>query len=520
MIGLLRATACLVLLLVIASCAHVGEGSRDEFAVSAEEVIDAGYTRIAERYVDPIAMSDVALAGMQGLSQIDPALRVTRVRDHVVLAEDKKEVREFATPQNEDPDDWAELTTEVMEAGRAASPALRNAGPEQIYEAVFDGALSRLDRFSRYSSPAAAREERAQREGYGGIGIEIKLEGEEVRVAKVFDDSPAAQAGIRTSDAIVAMNGHPTRGTALADIVERLRGPVGSSLLLTVVSPNERTPHEVALRRAFVVPQTVSYAPHGDVAYVKVSGFNRNTTSSLADALRRESRAMGKQLRGVVIDLRGNPGGSLDQAVTVSNLFLSHGRILTTIGRHPDSKQTYDAAGEDLLNGLPIAVLVNGGSASAAEVVAAALQDQGRAIVVGTTSYGKGTVQTVYRLPNEGDMIITWSRIHAPSGYSFNRVGVIPNVCTSKVEASGPEAVAAVVESLRKGRIDTAVARAALYANQSPSEGEMRQLRASCPSKGGDREVDVEIAQKIVEDGALFAHTLAPLPSPEIAKRQ
>ena len=517
---LLRAAAPLALALVIASCAHRGEPSRDGFAVTAGEVIDAGYTRIAERYVDPVAMSDVALAGMQGITQIDPELRVTRERNHIVLAAGKGEAREFATPRNEDPDDWAELTTEVLEAGRAASPALRKAGTEQIYEVVLDGALSHLDRFSRYSNPAAAREERAQREGYGGIGIEIKLEGEGVRVESVFEDSPAALLGIHPKDAIMAIDGHLTQGLALADVVERLRGPVGSSLHLTIASPNERTPHELAVRRALIIPPTVSYQPQGDVADIKVTGFNRNTTSSLADALRRATREVGKQLRGVVIDLRGNPGGSLDQAVTVSNLFLTHGRILSTSGRHPDSKQTYDAAGDDLLHGLPIAILVNGGTASAAEIVAAALQDQGRAIVVGTTSYGKGTVQTVHRLPNDGDIFVTWSRIHAPSGYSLNRVGVIPNVCTSKVEADGPEAATAVVDAVRNGRIETAAARATIHANRSLSDSETRQLRASCPPKSGDRNADLEIAQKIIEDGALFAHALAPTPSPEIAKRQ
>lgn len=517
---LLRRAAPLALALVLASCAHRSELPRDAFAATAGEVIDAGYSHIAARYVDPVAMSDVALAGMQGISQIDPDLRVTRERNDIVLTASKGEVREFAAPRGDDPDDWAELTTEVLQAGRAASPALRHAGTEQIYEVVFDGALSRLDRFSRYSSAAAAREQRAQRDGFGGIGIEIKLEGEEVRVVTVFEDSPAAQLGVQTDDAIVAINGQPTQGMSLADVVERLRGPVGSPLRLATASPKDRAPRELTIRRALIIPPTVSYAPHGDVADIKVTSFNQSTTSSLTHALQRATREMGRQLRGVVIDLRGNPGGLLEQAVSVSDLFLNDGRILTTRGRHPDSNQTFDAAGDDLLHGLPVAVLVNSGTASAAEVVAAALQDQGRAIVVGTTSYGKGTVQTVHRLPNDGEIIITWSRIHAPSGYTLNHVGVLPNVCTSKLEGDGPEAASAVLEAVRNGRIETAAARAALHANRSPSEGETRQLRASCPPKGGDGESDLAVAQRIIEDGALFARVLAPTPSPEIAKRQ
>ena len=517
---LLRVAAPLALALVLASCAHRSELPRDAFAATAGEVIDAGYSHIAARYVDPVSMSDVALAGMQGVSQIDPDLRVARERNEIVLTASKGEAREFAAPRGDDPDDWAELTTEVLQAGRAASPALRQAGTEQIYEVVFDGALSRLDRFSRYSSAAVARDQRAQRDGFGGIGIEIKLDGEEVRVVTVFEDSPAAQLGVQANDAILAINGQPTLGMSLADVVERLRGPVGGPLRLAVASPKDRTPRELTIRRALIIPPTVSYAPHGDVADIKVTSFNQNTTSSLTHALQRATREMGKQLRGVVIDLRGNPGGLLEQAVSVSDLFLNDGLILTTSGRHPDSNQTFDVAGDDLLHGLPVAVLVNSGSASAAEVVAAALQDRGRAIVVGTTSYGKGTVQTVHRLPNDGEIVITWSRIHAPSGYGLNHVGVIPNVCTSRLEGDGPEAASAVLEAVRNGRIETAAARAALHANRSPSEGETRQLRASCPPKGGDGEVDLEVAQRIIEDGALFARVLAPAPSPEIAKRQ
>ena len=517
---LLRAATPLALAFILTSCAERNQPSGDAFATAAGEVVDAGYTHISQRYVETLSMSDVALAGMKGVSQIDPELQVTRDRNHIVLAAGKAEVREFTAPRDDDPDDWAEVTIEVLEAGRAVSPTLHDAGMERIYAVVFDGALSRLDHFSRYASAAIAREQRAQRDGFGGIGITIKLEGEEVRVVSVVEDTPAARLGIQPEDAILAINGQPTQGWALANVVERLRGPVGSTLRLTTASAKEHAPHELALRRALIIPPTVSYVPRGDVADIKLTSFNQNTTSSLAHALRRATREMGKQLRGVVIDLRGNPGGLLDQAVTVSDLFLTHGRILSTSGRHPDSNQTFDATGDDLLHGLPIALLVNGGTASAAEVVAAALQDQGRAIVVGTASYGKGTVQTVHRLPNDGEIIITWSHIHAPSGYNLNHVGVIPNVCTSKLEADTPAAAMAVVEEVRNGRVETAAARAALRANGSPSDSETRQLRASCPPKGSEGAADLEVAQKIIEDGTLFAHVLAPAPSPEIAKRQ
>jgi len=292
-----------------------------------------------------------------------------------------------------------------------------------------------------------------------------------------------------------------------------------SPLRATILGPKDRAPHDIVLSRALIVPPTVSYARLGGIAYVKITSFNSSTTTSLERVLEQASHEMGKGLRGVVIDLRDNPGGLLDQAVTVSELFLKRGRILSTSGRHPDSNQTFDADGHDLLNGLPVAILVNHGTASAAEVVAAALQDQGRAVVVGTASYGKGTVQTVHELPNSGELIITWSRIHAPSGYVLNNVGVIPNVCTSKVALEGREAVAQVIDTVRSGRLDTSAARYLLHANGRPDTLETRRLRASCPARSGEGEVDVAVAQKLIEDRSLFLRALQP-PGPEVAKRE
>ncbi|HLI14249.1 MAG TPA: S41 family peptidase [Alphaproteobacteria bacterium] len=508
----------IALLLTLSACARSGPPPQDAFVVMADEVFGAGYTHISERYVEPVSMSDVALAGMAAIDKIDDHLHVLRRGADIVLTSDGTTIRVFPAPQDEDPVAWANLTTEVLESGREASPLLRDADPERIYEVVFGGALSGLDPFSRYASAAVAREQRAQRDGFGGIGITIKLAEDQLRVESVVEDSPAAKAGIKADSAILEINGQPTTGLSLEDAVDRLRGTVGSSLSLVVAAPGDPHRREVSLRRALIVPPTVTYARYGNIAYFRISSFNQRTTSSLSHAMKQALRDMGPALRGAVLDLRGNPGGLLDQAVTVSDLFLTHGRILSTSGRHPDSNQIFDAAGTDLLHGLPVAVLVNGGTASAAEVVAAALQDEGRAIVVGSASYGKGTVQTVHRLPNDGEIIITWSRIMAPSGYGLNHLGVIPTICTSKAEADTPEAVSAVLDEVKTGRLETAAARSALRANGAPSRAEIRLLRASCPPRNGDSKVDLTVAEDLIEDGNLFAHALGPSSS-EIAKR-
>jgi carboxyl-terminal processing protease len=514
-----RAAAPLALVLALAACSLGPSASDDPFGVMAEEVIGSGYSHIAERYVEPVSIPDIALSGMEGVSHIDGKLAVARDKSRIVLTDGGAVVREFTAPQSEDPEPWADLTTHLLESARAASPAMRAADPEQIYEAVFDGALSHLDRFSRYANPVLAREQRGQRDGFGGIGITLDREANKLRVVSVVDDSPSARIGIEPQDVLVAIDGEPVGDLPLEEVVDRLRGPVDSPVHLTIARADEPQTREMLLRRALIVPPTVSYRAQGDIAYIRVSGFNQHTTTSLAAALHRAESEIGRMLHGVVIDLRGNPGGLLDQAVTVSDLFLSQGRILSTSGRHPDSNQTFDAAGSDLLHGLPVAILVNGGTASAAEVVAAALQDQGRAIVIGTTSYGKGTVQTVHRLPNDGDIIITWSRIHAPSGYTLNHVGVIPNICTSKLDAESPDSLMTVIDAVRSGRIDTVAARAALHSNRNPSGNEIRLMRMSCPPKNGDSKLDFEVARRVLEDGTLFARALQPATAPEIAKR-
>jgi carboxyl-terminal processing protease len=186
----------------------------------------------------------------------------------------------------------------------------------------------------------------------------------------------------------------------------------------------------VQITRAHVVPETVIYRKEGRIAYFRIYSFNTETTESLKRAISNARNEIGSAMEGVILDLRENPGGLLNQSVSLANIFLSEGRIVSTHGRHPESHQFFDASGNDMLQGLPVVVLIDGNSASAAEIVAAALQDNGRAVLVGSNTFGKGTVQTVLPLPNKGEITLTWARFHAPSGYTLHGLGVLPNVCT------------------------------------------------------------------------------------------
>ena len=263
-------------------------------------------------------------------------------------------------------------------------------------------------------------------------------------------------------------------------------------------------PLRIDIERAHIVPTTV-YASYRDgLVILRVTGFNKGTASDLAEELRKARVALGASIRGVVLDLRGNPGGLLKQSVKVADLFLSEGQIVSTRGRHPNSLQYFEAGGSDLAQGLPIAVLVDGKSASAAEIVAAALQDQGRAVVIGTSSFGKGTVQTVIRLPNDGEITLTWSRLVTPSGYALHGLGVRPSVCTSG--ATG-DAAAVIAQTLSE-RVKTAATLDAWRRVETHSMKERAAIRASCPAERRKNKFDLDLASALLVDRAQYARAL------------
>jgi carboxyl-terminal processing protease len=227
----------------------------------------------------------------------------------------------------------------------------------------------------------------------------------------------------------------------------------------------------------------------------------------LRDSIRHARAEIGPDLAGYILDLRGNPGGLLDQSVAVSDMFVTNGRIVSTHGRHPDSHQYFDAEPDDLTGNMPVVVLVNGNSASASEIVAAALQDSGRAVVVGTSSYGKGTVQTVLRLPNEGELTLTWARFHAPSGYALNGRGVMPDICTANQSDGQGIDAEQILDRVRTGQLPLP---RSVIKRDLPllDESGIAAFRAACPPSQGEAGVELEVALRLLEDPALFARAI------------
>lgn len=503
---------CLVALMVTA-CTSTDPRDVDPFSrQAATAVFAAGYRDIAEKYIETLSIGKLAFDGLKGLGALDPALSIARTGSDLTLSSSGVVIAQVAAPDERDAAGWAAATATLAVRGRAASPDLRGIDAEKIYEAVFDGALSHLDIFSRYAGADEATRNRANREGYGGVGIRYSVRDDGLRIIGIIEETPAATAGLRVGDHITHIDGQTTVGLDTEDVADRLRGPISSTVTLTIGRDGLSNALRFELARSYAIPDTVSTRFEGGIAFYRITGFNQNTDAALAAAIDRTRKARGDALKGIALDLRGNPGGTLKQAVRVADLFLADGTILTTRGRHPESLHDYSAATDDIAPGLPLVVLVDGRSASSAEIVAAALQDRRRAVVVGTSSYGKGTVQTVIRLPNGGEITLTWSRFITPSGYALHGLGVRPVICTSG--AGGPGAATQIIAGALADRPKTADTITAWRRNRVDDDEGRKRLRASCPAERRFAMLEVEVAQTLLLDRALYTLALDLDPAP------
>ncbi len=299
----------------------------------------------------------------------------------------------------------------------------------KLIEAALDGMLTSLDPHSGYLSPDNFEDMQDTTRGeYGGLGIEITSEDGVVKIISPMDDTPAARAGLQAGDYITAVNGESVLGMPVSEAVKQMRGPVGEVVTLTIA--RERAdPFDVKLTREVIKPKAATARMEGDYGYVRLSSFNEKATDEVALAIQK-LRAGNPKMKGLIFDLRNNPGGLLDQAVGVADLFLDGGEVVSQRGRNPRDIERYNARPGDMLNGMPIVVLINTGSASAAEIVAGALQDRKRAEVVGLTSFGKGSVQTVIPLRGgvDGALKLTTARYYTPSGRSIQKTGIEPDL--------------------------------------------------------------------------------------------
>jgi carboxyl-terminal processing protease len=467
-----------------------------------------GYQQIAHYYIEPTDAERLAQAGLAKLSTLDPSITVQRQGGEILVLQNGSVVDHFAAPAPTDNDGWGAVTASTLERVRTASSKIAADNEDDVDKVVFDGAVGTLDRFSHYASPEAARELRAERSGFGGIGVTLDSSDEaQIRILSVIPDSPAGHAGLKADDRILTVDGAAASTLSREQVVARLRGEPGTPVILGIARKDTPGTITFSIARAHIVLPTVDMKRDGKIITLRISSFNEETSERLIDAIKKARRDIGSAPSGIILDLRDNPGGLLDQSVDVLDAFLDNGVATSTLGRLPESRKSYEVDPMHLSEGVPMVVLINGGSASASEIVASTLQDSGRAVVIGTSSYGKGTVQTVLDLMNEGELTVTWAKLITPEGYVLHEHGVVPTVCTAGISGDQASVQQAVMHGTTAGSGPAARPRAAL------DEQGWRQLRDACPAERVDRDADVKIAEELLRDPALYERALGALPT-------
>lgn len=322
--------------------------------------------------------------------------------------------------------------------GKIKSDYVEDIDDSQLLNNAIKGMLDGLDPHTVYLDPDSFREMNIDTRGeFGGLGLEVTMENGVIRIVAPIDDTPAHKAGLKSGDLIISMDGVQVKGLSLGESVSLMRGKPGSEIVLTIVRKDRPEPFEVTLKRAIIQLESVrAELLETGFGYVRVIQFQIGTATSLRQQLARLAREAGTALKGLVLDLRDNPGGVLDGAIQVSDTFLRDGLIVSTRGRAEDSEVTFSASPKDYLNDAPLVVLVNGGSASASEIVAGALQDHGRALILGTTTFGKGSVQTILPMLNGAALKLTTARYYTPNDRSIQATGITPDVVSQPAESS------------------------------------------------------------------------------------
>ena len=422
----------------------------------------------------------------------------------LLLLRQQQTVFDVAAPKDEAPAAWAKAAAAVTEAGFAVSGPVRHAAIQGIIQAFFDEMFRRLDPYSRYVPPLEASVERARRAGRAGLGLAVEQRGALIDVRSVVRDSPAAIAGIRPGDILAAIDGQRTEDQDPETISALLSGPEGSAVTLSWRGRDGRT-RDGQLVRAMVPPETVFAQRLADVLVLRITGFSASTASHLALSVQ-DALSEPHPVDGIVLDLRDNRGGLLRQAVTAADTFLPAGLVATTVGRDPDSMNVWHSTEGELAENVPLVILVNGRTASAAEILAAALADRGRAVVVGSETFGKGMVQTIDPLPDGGELFVTWSQTLAPLGWPIQGLGVLPQVCTSLGQGALNRQIAALSTGFQP--MADAIRRSRAARIWVPASAVL-EIRAPCPAADG-RGADLAAARALIANPAAYAAALLP----------
>ncbi len=498
----------ILLLLFVGSAQAQGVGGPAPGSPFDTDMMTAVYTEalafIAPRILEPVPVSQLTVWGLQGLSALDPEITLTPHDGNLVIMRHGLALPELPLPRDEQPAAWAKMAVQATVALYPVSFPLRRGGPQGVIQSFFDEMFSHLGPYSRYVPPAEAGEDRASRGGRAGLGLTVVKRGRIIVVGAVVRDSPASIAGIKPGDVLWAIDGQRTIDQDPETISALLSGGEGSAVTLTWRGHDGRL-RDTPMIRVMVPPETVFATRYADVLVLRITSFSQSTASHIALSVQ-DALSETHPVAGIVLDLRDNRGGLLRQAVTAADTFLPEGVIATTTGRDPDAVHVWQSTEGELAENVPLVILVDGRTASASEVLAAALADRGRAVVVGSATVGKGLVQTIDPLPDGGELFVTWSSILAPLGWPIQGLGVLPQVCTSL----GQEALNRQLDELSSGVQPMAAAIRAERAARAPvSPQRVLALRAPCPAAVG-HPGDLVVARRLIADPAAYAAALLP----------
>jgi carboxyl-terminal processing protease len=460
---------------------------------TAASVWGAALSYIAPRALQALTIPQMTIWGLNGLAALDPDLNTTLQDNQIRLYGPDQMVIAVSAPPPNDAAAWGEAAARVASAAFNTSIALQQAGTQGLISSFFDELFNHFDPYSRYEPPLQAAQDQLMITGLAGTGVSFTAQGGRVVIAGIAAASPAEEAGLTAGSRVLSVNGRAVYPGEIANLNDSMGGIAGTVVRLTLQDPDDpEPPTQVTLARGFIPPETVfpeSIDVPGIVA-LKISGFNRGTSDQFSTAIG-AAMAANPPPNGLLIDLRGNRGGILRQAVLVADSLMPAGPIAEAAGRDPDADQAFTAEGSDITGGARIIVLVDGQTASAAEILSAALADNRRAVVVGSETLGKGLVQTVTSLPDGGELFVTWSRVLAPLGWPLQTLGVMPQLCTSL----GPEALQSQLAALQTGRnlMDPALARA--RALRAPATvNAILAVRDQCPADIGGEADNVAAA--------------------------
>ncbi|MCE2575304.1 S41 family peptidase [Komagataeibacter sp. FNDCR2] len=468
-------------------------------------VIQASLAFLQPRTLESHEIHDFALWGLNGVSAIDPSLSIEEQQGFLQLAATQRTVMALPVPPANDLPGWSAAITRMLDVAWQHSAAMRSTGQDGVLQGFFDELFNHLDPYSRYIAPGAAVSDRSTRTGgEASAGLTLGLDRHAIIITAVNANGPAWPTSLAAGQIVRAVNGRSTASRSLDTVNSWLGGPAGSLVRITVeVKGRQNT---VTLHRASTPPETVFAYTSGKHVILHITAFSANTAEEMSQYLDEAMNVPG--ISGLILDLRGNRGGVLQQAVTTSALMLDHGVAAITQGRDPQANHVWAVQGGDMTNGLPIIVMVDGRTASAAEILAAALADQKRGVVIGSATLGKGLVQTIGQMPNGGELYVTWSRVLAPLGWPLQGLGVMPQVCTSL----GESALERQLQNLAEGTVDSREWITATRQIRYPVDpARILSIRKACPAAIGT-DSDLDAARSLLDNPVEYRAALSAIP--------